>query len=376
MWTTLWIVIGSLLSLQTLFVIWNLAHWPRPARTSTTAGTRPLVSILIPARNEESRIERCLASLVVQTYEAVEILVLDDRSTDRTSELVAHISTQHPRVRLLRGRELPPGWFGKTHACHQLSEAAEGEYLLFLDADTTHAPELVERLVATAQQRQSDLLTGFPRVVNRIRMGWWVTSLMTFVIAMHLPVRLVERSPDPKFVAANGMLMLFRRSAYAAIGGHATCGQHIVEDMEMGKAIKRAGLRTSLVDISRLIAVEMYDTPRDVWNGYTKNLYAGLGRNPFLLSFVVLYYLLLFVLPLVLAVSGALLGDGQTAGRFLLLTGLGLVVKAIVDQRFGVPLRWSMAMPLSALLLVAIGLNSARRSWSRLGYSWKGRTYQ
>ncbi|KEO85189.1 glycosyltransferase [Tumebacillus flagellatus] len=385
--------IGLLLVWQWGFVLWNLRHWRLPDHApaaqrlefeTASAHILPLVSVLVPARNEATRISACLNSLRAQTYPNFEILVVDDRSTDETAKIVQDLAKADSRVTLLHGRELPAGWFGKAHACQQAADAAAGNWLLFVDADTTHEPNMILDLVATASRRGADLLTGFPRVKNNTRTGWLATTLMAFVVAMHLPVRFVERSRDPKFVAAIGTLLLFRRSAYEAIGGHRQSGQHLVEDMEMARQIKRNGGTVCLLNLSRTTTVEMYDSASDVWNGYGKNLYAGLGRNPWLLGFVLSYYLALFVVPWVLGGTGfslwvlGLSGLSSPAywGLSLLLGGAGIGLKALVDVTFGVPLRWSAAMPVSALLLTGIGLYSWFGSWSGRGYTWKGRTYQ
>jgi len=371
------------LTLQNLWVFVNLRVWPRPQAACQDAARLPTVSLLIPARDEARRIATCIAQARAQTYPLLEIAVLDDQSGDATFAISLAAARGDSRVHVLPGTKLPAGVYGKAHACHQLSIFAHGEWLLFVDADTNLEPSCVSQLIATATFRGSDVITGFPRVANDTLTGWLATSMMVFTIATHLPVGLIERSKNPRFVAGSGMVMMLSREAYAQIGGHAAAGQHIVDDMAMLRAAKAAGLQVSLVDLSQIASVRMYDTKAEVWQGFSKNLYAGLGRSPLLLGFVVTLYIFWYILPLLMiaalsVAAFAHLWDAHLT-RWLayssLASALGILLKGQTDHRFGVPAKYSLCAPLSAALLIGIGLHSFWQDIRGHGHVWKGRRY-
>lgn len=380
--TILLLIAFALLVLQSVFAYSNLLVWPRtmPA-TPESPQVSPLVSVLIPARNEERHIEACIRSLSNQTYPNFELICLDDRSTDGTSDILRRLEATESRLRVLAGRPLEPGWFGKAHACHQLAQAATGSWLVFIDADTTWQPDTLQRVIATAAQRHLDLLTGFPRVISTHLLGWLVTSMMVVTIAFHLPVRLVETSRDARFVAACGMLMCFSTSAYERIGGHQLSGQHLVEDMALARSAKVEGLRVGLVDVSDMGAVDMYENASAVVNGYAKNLYAGVGRRPGILVALIVYYAFLFVFPPVVLLSmlavGGLTGHLHTLATELsaACVALAIACKAMIDRRFGVPMRFSFLFCGSVIAMLYIAVYSAKRSMTGRGYEWKGRRY-
>lgn len=374
------LVVFALLLVQLIVALVNLAAWPKLERMDGHDGERVRVSVLVPVRNEEANIRACVMSLLEQEGVVAEVICLDDQSEDSTPEVLAKLSSMYPTLCVIQGQPLPDGWFGKAHACHQLSQVATGDWLLYVDADTVWSSDAIARILKTARRRNVDLLTGFPRVTNNHWMGWLVTSMMTVVIAFHLPVRLVERSSDPRFVAACGMMMCFSRKAYQQIGGHEISGQHLVDDMALAKAVKRAGLKVGLVDISDVGQVDMYRRPSDVLQGFAKNLFAGIGGRFDVLAGIVLYYGVLFLLPaasLIISVVNALIMGHVNALLWWSLgsVALGYLLKAVVDHRFRVPPTVAPLFPASFALLICIALYSAWRLVAKRGYEWKGRRY-
>lgn len=363
--------------------VWsNLRMWPKPVAQDSAQSFVPPVSLLIPARNEAMHIGACIHSARKQCYTHLEIAVLDDLSDDHTYSESLQAADGDQRVHVQKGVPLVNGSYGKPHACQQLADQARGDWLLFVDADTFLEPLCVARLVATARRRNSDVVTGFPKVVNNTLTGWLATSMMVFTIAVHLPVVLIERTRDARMVAGSGMVMLISREAYARIGGHATAAQHIVDDMALLRAAKAAGLRVSLIDLSMLASVRMYETRGQVWAGFSKNLYAGLGRSPALLFGVIVLYAYWYLYPIaVLLASLFWPASWDFYDRLFALYGsvvvwaLGAVLKGQVDRRFGVPTRYSLCACLSASLLIGIALRSFWQDVRGQGYVWKGRRY-
>ncbi|MDQ3611640.1 MAG: glycosyltransferase, partial [Actinomycetota bacterium] len=317
------------------------------------------VSVLLPLRNEAARVTPCLRALLGQQGVDLEILVLDDASTDSTAELVQSLAGDDPRVRLLTGRTLPIGWLGKPHACQQLAEAAAptSDVLVFVDADVVLAPHAVAATVALLEQTRLDLLSPYPR---QDAPGWTalVQPLLQWSWLTFLPLRIAESSSRPSLSAANGQLLAVRRTTYDRVGGHTAVRDAVVEDVELLRALKRAGGRGGVCDGTALATTRMYDGWDELVAGYTKSLWTLPAPTLVALAF-------LYLLPPLAALRGSRAGAfGYTAGV------AGRVVSA---RRTGSPaLPASLAHPLSVTAFCALAGRSrlARRRGTLI---WKGR---
>ena len=216
------LAVTSGLAVVLLTVLGNLLYLRRAGRARTLLST-PFVSVLVPARNEAARIGPCLEALAQQQYPAYEVLVLDDCSEDGTADVARSFASRMPGLRVIPGAPLPAGWVGKPHACAQLADRARGEWLLFTDADVVHGPHSIARGVGAARANRADLLTALPGQ----RLGSFAevltVPLLYFAVVGFLPMFLLGRSRSRKMAAASGQYMLFRRSAYDAVG---RCGSH------------------------------------------------------------------------------------------------------------------------------------------------------
>lgn len=377
-------IVGLLLVLFVILII-NLLTFPR-LRPTPRGRLMPLVSILVPARNEEQVIEACVRSLIAQTYEPFEVLVLNDHSTDATSMLVQKIIAELPpgqqgRLRLLQGETLPVGWVGKNFACRQLAQQAQGSYLLFTDADTQHAPDMLTAVITGMQAYNVSLLTAQPEHVLGSLGECLIVPLLNFTIFTLLPVALIPRRPEPSLATGNGQLFCFERAAYSAIGGHERVKGSILEDVLLARATKAAGYRMIFVDALQLVRCRMYHSFADVWSGFSKNLFAFYNYSlPFALVALILN-LLLFVVPLLLL----LLSPFVHLSNMLFLAALGayllvvlmrlLLTVRFVRTRRVLMLVLSFLHPLAILLECLIVLNSIRWRYSKQGIVWKGRSY-
>lgn len=349
----------------------------RLARGHALPAAPPLISVCIPARNEGRNIGPCLESLARQTYPNLEILVLDDCSEDDTLAIATALARQYPCIRVLSGRPLAPGWIGKPHACQQLGEAARGEWILFTDADTTFPPSALEDALCLAQARQADLLSGLPRM--EVVTLWERLSVpMLALIGVGLVnFELVSRLPWSWMSGASGAFLFFRRAAYAGIGGHECVRRKIVEDVELGRAVKRAGFRVVMTDVTRMVHCRMYTTFPEVWEGFTKNFYAAF-RGP-LFPLLILFLLGIFVAPWLSFIFGSALGWGPWSGTLLPLTQILSIgaLKVCVDLWSGSSRFVDVLLtPLSALLMSAIALRSASRQMLRQPTPWRSRHYE
>ena len=356
--------VTSALTLIALIAILNALTFPRLDARELDANP-PFVSILVPARDEAPRIARTVGLLLAQAYPRFELILLDDASTDGTAERALEAARGDSRFRLLRGQPLPAGWIGKNWACHQLSEAARGEVLLFTDADVFWSPQALAAIVARLTRSRADLLAVFPTQQTESLAERLVVPLMAMTVLGYLPVWAVHFIPWSVFSAANGQCLAFRRAAYERIGGHAAVRAVIVEDMALAGRIKRAGLRLRLADAAGLVVTRMYANWCEVRNGFAKNIIAGHGGvAPLLLS--TLFHWTVFLLPWVWLFSGD--------GRALLPILLGLTMRALTAVVTRQRLADALLLPASVLAMTAITFQAF--VWHvRGGPAWKGRSY-
>ncbi|AIQ55211.1 glycosyltransferase [Paenibacillus sp. FSL R7-0331] len=334
------------------------------------------LSVLIPARDEAANITACLNSVLACSTAGrpIEIIVLDDRSSDGTAALAA--AAGGARTQVLAGAVLPEGWAGKCHACAQLAEAAAGEWLLFLDADIRLQPQALSAALAAAGLQGRGLITGFPRQLTGSWLERLAVPLMMFTIICHLPVPLVRRSRDPRFVAAHGGFMLIHRDSYQRCGGHSGIRNQLVDDMALARAVKLAGEPVTLADITEHTEMRMYHNAGEVWRGYRKNIYAGLGRKPLLLLGVLLFYCLLYVFPVIAALWAIVTGLTPALLWAAAAIAAGAAVKRTADAAGRQPFWHCMLLPAAIVSLIAIAAASWRGGVSGQGYVWKGRRYR
>jgi chlorobactene glucosyltransferase len=371
----------------TLSLVWsayNLRAWPDDAELGVLP---PKLSVLIPARDEVDRIGEAVRAALAAMRGGDELIVCDDGSTDGTDRVLAGIDD--PRLRVIQGAPLPPGWVGKPHACHQLAAAATGDWLLFVDADVTLRPDGPARLAGTFGRYDADVLTAFPHqqmgsLAERLLLPFLPVTLMSWI-----PLDAVWRSPRPWLLVATGQILLVRRAGLEAIGGFAAIRDAVVDDMALCAAAKRAGLRVVFASATRAATCRMYTSGRALWEGFSKNLYLGLGANPALLLAAVTLYLSACVLPFVRAavewdlpwtaaarpgLEGILWEPGARGWEAPFAIVATLAARVLVALRTRQPLWPILAHPLAAIGVVAMALNSAR--WVHAGrVIWRGRTY-
>ncbi|HID88976.1 MAG TPA: glycosyltransferase [Anaerolineae bacterium] len=334
------------------------------------------ISILVPARNEARNIRRCLESLLVQDYPLLEVIVLDDGSTDETPEIVTEMARRDPRLRLVRGQPLPPGWMGKNFACDQLARVARGEWLLFTDADTVHRPNTVSWAIEAAQQNRADLISLIPRAVTHSFGEEVLLPIIPFGVVGCFPLALGERLRIPILTMAVGPFMLFRREAYQRIGGHRAVRGEIAEDVILARRMRRFGGRVVLLDGSEQVDVHFYHGFLETWRGLAKSAFAALGYRFLPTALMLLFYGFLFLWPVFLLFEGLWQGRmGEPTVRLALFqvflnTGLWYAVAV----RFQLPRRTAFLYPLTVLLVTLVMLDSVRQAVFG-GIKWKERVY-
>lgn len=363
-WTPLLAAVPvAALTLHTLF---NALLLRRPDPTPSTV-TGP-VSVLVPMRDEEHRLQPCIEALLGQRGVAdLEIIVLDDCSTDDTAKLVWRLTAGDPRVRLLHGDGPPAGWLGKPYACAQLAAAAGGSTLVFVDADVVLAPTAVAQAVSLL--RHFDLVSPYPRVVGAGRL---VQPLLQWCWLTFLPLRAMERSRRPILSAAGGQFLAVRREAYERAGGHAAVRDRVLEDVELARAVKRAGGRITIADGSAIATARMYDSWQEVVAGYTKSLWAAFPSVPATIAACVALAAL-YVAPPVMAIGAVAVGAWAWAGAGLAGYLLGVMGRLVTGRATGGRV-WPDALAHPASIAVLIWLLIASHRRHRHGrLVWKGR---
>lgn len=332
----------------------------------------PLVSLLVPARDEERNLERLLPSLAAQDYPCLEIIVLDDHSSDRTASVIASFAARDSRFRALEGSTLPAGWLGKNWACHQLAQAARGDILVFTDADTTWRPDGVRLIVQAMTRTGADALSAWPQHPTT---GWFsglVQPVQQWSLLAFLPMTLVPVRAFPVAVAAIGQLLAFRRRAYDLIGGHGAVRAIVIEDMALARNVKRAGLSFQLMNAVGTVSCRMYSGAREVWDGFAKNVYPGAGATPASMLGLIGVVWLVVLGPWVWSISS--LASGARMLEPVIAVILSLIPRILSDWRYGYRPGWSALHPLSVLSWTLIALESWRR-YASGNVHWKGRRY-
>ena len=371
------VAIALLLSLALLNLALNMRSLKVPRRDARVPDPRPLVSVIVPARNEEDNIGPCLTSLLKQDYPNFEIIVLDDNSEDATAEVAMLTINGDSRVRLMSGKPLPAGWAGKPYACWQAARQARGDWLLFTDADTLHSPDMLRRTLALALETRVALLSGFPRQLTQPLSQKIAIPMIYFIILSLAPLWWLHRSPKPAASVAIGQFLLFCARDYWDVGGHEAVKNRITEDLYLGAKITQNGGRHLAVDLSDLVSCHMYNSLSAVWEGLTRALYAvssisfwalaGLlvaGYISFLAPFYWLWKLLFD--STFLPVWGPLV---------IFQVALLFIMRRWVDARFKESLLATILFPLGITFIIAAVINGMARQLSGAGVSWKKRIY-
>ena len=347
----------------TAHTVYNLRQLRRPPHDPPPVAER--VSLLVPARDEAERIAPCIEALLAQQgLRDVEVLVLDDHSTDGTADVVRAVAGDDPRLRVIEGADLPDGWLGKPWACRQLADAATGSVLVFVDADVVVEPHGIAATVATLRWSGLDLVCPYPRQLAEGAAERLVQPLLQWSWLTTLPLALAETSARESLVAANGQLLAADAVAYRTVGGHDAVRDEVLDDVALLRAFKRNGFRGNVVDGTDVATCRMYIGWDDLRDGYTKSLWSAFG-SPAGAAGATAVLSTVYVLPAAAALTGSPVGAVGYAAAVL--------GRVLVARRTGARvLPDSLAHPVSVGLFGALTFASWRRK-RRGQLSWKGR---
>lgn len=363
-----------------VMTVWNLAQYRKPIDDGRVISE--LVSVCIPARNEEANIEACVRGILASTHTNVEVLVYDDQSTDRTPAILAKLAAEDSRVRIVPTKTLPDGWNGKQHACWRMAQDAQGTWLCFTDADVRFEPGAVRTalLAAKAGTRETGaagkeigLVSTFPRQETGSLAESLAVPMIFFILFSYLPFVRMRNSLDASASAGCGQFLFARKDAYFASGGHEAFKNSMHDGVKMPRCIRRAGFATDLFDGTDIVSCRMYRDLSSTWRGFAKNAYEGLGSVG-LLVFVTIVHLLAHVLPFVI---WPLMFSYRVMPIVALLAGVaiaaGLTQRLILAERLRTSIIGAMLHPIGVVMMTLIQWHSlllhvtGKRTWRGRG---------
>ena len=331
-----------------------------------------LVSVLIPARNEEVNIKRCLYSLIDQSYKNLEIIVLDDDSDDQTYNIVKDVSKNFSSIKLIKGERKSNGWTGKNWACHQLSKFAKGDFLLFIDADTKLQKNTISETVSEMNNNDVDLISLFPnRITNTaidkiisVTIGWFIFSCLPIIFS----------NKNPMFSSAFGQFLLFRKGAYFSIGGHESIKDKILDDFELGRLITKRGYNLNVFDGTERISTFSYSTEKEALEGLSKSIFPFFNNRliPFLILLIL--FLSMGLMPIFI-MMGEFFGSKLTKSKEMIAYftwGLITLSWSISSYRSKQGIRYGILYPFITTFTAIIGIFSIITFLTK-SVNWKNR---
>jgi glycosyltransferase involved in cell wall biosynthesis len=359
-----WLTHGLRVALGAIRLPW-LKHFAPAADAAC-----PRISLIFAARDEEEKLPAALATLIEIDYPNLEIIAVDDRSKDATARILDEFAATHPRLRVIHLEQLPSGWLGKPHALQKAYESSAGDWLLFTDADVRFKPDALRRAIALAQQRNLDHLTLFGDVEMT---GFWETVLITFFgMAFNMasdPARVTD--PTSRAYVGVGAFQLLKRAAYEASGTHRRLAMEVVDDMKLGKIIKRSGFRSGVGIAQDAVTVRWHAGLGNLIRGVTKNFFAGAG---FSVPIVAVSLIALFAMN-VLPFAGLLFGHGWIRIFSAIAVAIALAFHIVVDLTMRVSPLYCFTHPLGALLFCYMLLRSTVVTLRQGGIIWRGTFY-
>lgn len=361
-----------LAAIPALMVARNLSLF-QPAK-GAVVDPSTAISVLIPARNEQAGIGQAIESVLANRYVRLELIVMDDHSTDATGKIVAGFAGSDSRVRLELAPPLPEGWNGKQHACWNLAQAAKYEWLLFMDADVRLCDTALARILAEQQRTQCGLLSGFPKQVTASLAERMMIPLMYYVLLGYLPLDQMRASTKAEFGAGCGQLFLARRADYMAAGGHASIQASRHDGLQLPRSFRRAGISTDLFDAHDIASVRMYTDWASVLNGLQKNATEGMASAKLIGLFTILL-LGAAVLPVCSLAHAIFYGWNWAATSMLVVaTLLSFLPRAMIARRLESSWLGVALHPISVAVFVGIQwLAFLRQALGRGSVNWRGR---
>nr|WP_320130159.1 glycosyltransferase [uncultured Sphaerochaeta sp.] len=359
-----------------------MANKKRLTELSSTesCARNPLISIAIPARNEETTIENCLRSFMAQDYKNLEILVLDDDSSDSTAQKVLELQKLDSRIIYIKGKHLQTGWKGKIYAMQQLFEASNGEFLLFTDADTIHSPQSVGYGFHIMEKNKASLLSGYPLQRSKNRFTLALISAMVFNTVLFIPLRFQEKLQSSFYAMAIGQYLFVRKASLSDIGGFSLIKDNICDDVMLARVFAKTGHKQIFADMKNVVSCTMYHSFSDAFRGYERSITGVVKQSPF--TFLAILIVVILLLGCVFAVPAAIfMLVYSLAHPELLMPALLLFLGSFLlfgswnrmALFHGFPKNIAILGPFVFLLVIVMYLHGYYRKATGKGFTWKDR---
>jgi len=332
----------------------------------------PMISVMVPARNEEENIRSCLEYLLDQDYENYEILVMNDNSTDKTGEILEEMEREHARLKVFNGQPLAKGWFGKPYALQQLAKHAKGDYFLFTDADTIHNRTSLSFCMTNALHHKADLLSGYPRELIGTFGEVMNVSAMYIMTTIIMPLPAIDLMKWKQASFCLGQYFFINSNVFRDIGGFEPVRHEITEDVAFGKEVKYRGYKTKFLDAQKHVACQMYKSFGESFRGIGKNVYNAVGRNWLLLAGIALLILVFIDYPFVRLVTDLVAGNRPLS--YLIPVGMFYLMWLVnvIDRRL--PLYSFLLYPFQFFNVLVMAVFFTIRFKFGHGIVWKNRT--
>ena len=333
----------------------------------------PLVSVLIPARDESDNIEKCITSLANQDYPNYELIVLDDNSSDDTLIKLKKLKEKFPKLQYISGKPLPAEWTGKNFACYTLSQYAKGQWLLFTDADTVHRKQSISRAVSSAIRHKAMLLSVIPDITIETFAEHIFVPIIYFGLLTFLPLRLVNSSRFSKVVIAMGPFMLINADFYRKIGGHKKIKGEILDDFRLAREVKKNGGKQLFMNGKETVRVRFYKNFAAFWNGFSKNSFGAFDNSPLVFLPFIAVCICTYLTPYI-AFTHEIINS-----KFELLVFFQVILITLhsifILFKFRINRLHIIFTPLSIALWILVALNSMRLTLLDRTLVWKDRIY-
>jgi len=342
---------------------------------------KPLVSIAIPARNEEHFIQACVSSLIAQSYENIEILILDDNSTDNTAAEAEKLQERDPRVRIIKGKPLKRGWRGKLYAMQQLYEQSKGEYILFTDADTIHNPNSVEYGLGIIINEKASMVSGYPKQDGKLLWVQTLVSAMLFNTVLYIPLRLQQKVQWTPFAMAIGQYLLLERTVLDALDGFTSIPDVICDDVMLARACSSTGHKYVFADMKDALSCKMFSSFKGGFEGIERSITGVIPNRAYMVPLMLVAVAILLacaIAPIATVAMGlALLANATISPLPFLFTFAGSILLfgswTATGLYHGFPLKIALQGPIAVVLVVAMYIHGYYRKVSGKGFMWKGR---
>ena len=331
------------------------------------------VSVLIPARNEEKNIEKCVNSVIIQGEIVGEILIYNDHSTDKTDTIIKSLVKKYKNlVKQTETKNLPKGWLGKNYACHRLAISSKSEYILFVDADTTLKNKAISNLYKICTKSDNSMISAWPKIVMKTKIEKLLMPILNLIVFTIFPYIISTKINIPSLGIAHGACIFFNKKKYLKLGGHKLVKNNFFEDTSLAKIWRTFGEKSKIINGENIITVRMYESFNEITEGFTKNFYPALGNVIRFFIFQVYFFVAYILFPILILVF---VFQSKVDILFFIVIFISYLPRIIINLKFRYGITSLVVNPLSIIIMLYIGFRSYYHSLIKKNITWKKRIY-